>query len=85
MQVPRVATLLGLFFSPVPVTDYESAQAADVKLHAAFFHAMLERDVFLPPSAFEAIFLGLAHEWPILERTVELAGAAALDVAKRAR
>ncbi len=85
VQVPRVATLLGLFFSPVPVTDHESAQAADVKLHAAFFHAMLERDVFLPPSAFEAIFLGLAHEWPILERTVELAGAAALDVAKRAR
>lgn len=85
VQVPRVATLLGLFFSPVPVTDYETARAADTKTHAAFFHAMLERDVFLPPSAFETMFPSLAHDWPVLERTVELAGEAALDAAKRTR
>jgi glutamate-1-semialdehyde 2,1-aminomutase len=82
VQVPRVATLSGLFFSPAPVLDYEGAQAADVKTHAAFFHAMLRRDVFLAPSAFEAVFVGAAHGWPELERTVELAAAAASEVVK---
>jgi glutamate-1-semialdehyde 2,1-aminomutase len=80
VQVPRVATLLGLFFSPTPVLDYESAQAADVKTHAAYFHALLRRDVFLAPSAFEAVFVSAAHGWSELERTVELAGAAASEV-----
>jgi glutamate-1-semialdehyde 2,1-aminomutase len=82
VQVPRVATLSGLFFSPTPVLDYEGAQAADVKTHAEFFHAMLRRDVFLAPSAFEAMFVSAAHGWPELERTVELAAAAATEVVK---
>jgi glutamate-1-semialdehyde 2,1-aminomutase len=80
VQVPRVATLSGLFFSPAPVLDYEGAQAADVKTHGDFFHAMLRRDVFLAPSAFEAVFVSAAHGWPELERTVELAAAAATEV-----
>jgi glutamate-1-semialdehyde 2,1-aminomutase len=80
VQVPRVGTLVGLFFSPTPVTDYEGAQAADVKQHAAYFHALLRRGVFFAPSAFEAIFVSAAHDWPELERTVELAGDAAREV-----
>jgi glutamate-1-semialdehyde 2,1-aminomutase len=80
VQLPRVATLTGLFFSPTPVLDYEGAQAADVKTHAAFFHAMLRRDVFLAPSAFEAVFVSAAHGWDELERTVELAATAASEV-----
>jgi glutamate-1-semialdehyde 2,1-aminomutase len=81
VQVPRVATLVGLFFSSAPVLDYEGAQAADVKMHAAYFHALLRRDVFLAPSAFEAVFVSGAHGWSELERTVELAAAAAVEVA----
>jgi glutamate-1-semialdehyde 2,1-aminomutase len=80
VQVPRVATLVGLFFSPTPVLDYEGAQAADVKTHAAYFHALLRRDVFFAPSAFESVFVSAAHGWSELERTVELAGAAAAEV-----
>ncbi len=80
VQVPRVATLTGLFFSPTRVLDYEGAQGADVKMHAAFFHALLRRDVFFAPSAFEALFVSAAHGWPELERTVELAGDAAAEI-----
>ncbi|MBV8950484.1 MAG: glutamate-1-semialdehyde 2,1-aminomutase [Actinobacteria bacterium] len=85
VQVPRVATLVGLFFSANPVRDYEGAQAADVKTHASFFHALLERDVFVAPSAFEAVFVSAAHSWADLERTVELAAAAAADVVGASR
>ncbi len=80
VQVPRVATLVGLFFSPTLVRDYEGAQGADVKTHAAFFHALLRRGVFVAPSAFEAVFVSAAHGWPDLERTVELAADAAAEV-----
>jgi glutamate-1-semialdehyde 2,1-aminomutase len=60
-QVPRVGPLVGLFFSETPVVDYDSAQAADGKRYARFFHQMLARGVYLAPSPFEALFPSLAH------------------------
>ncbi|HEY3241051.1 MAG TPA: glutamate-1-semialdehyde 2,1-aminomutase, partial [Acidimicrobiia bacterium] len=60
-QVPRAGPLVGLFFASEPVTDYESAKAADIKRYARFFHALLERGVYFAPSAFETLFPSLAH------------------------
>jgi glutamate-1-semialdehyde 2,1-aminomutase len=53
--------MLTCFFTPGPVTDFASAKTSDTKRYAAFFHAMLERGVYLPPSQYEAFFLSLAH------------------------
>jgi len=61
VQVVRVGTLAGLFFADTPVRDYADAQAADHRAYAGFFHGMLERGVFLPPSGYEALFPSLAH------------------------
>jgi glutamate-1-semialdehyde 2,1-aminomutase len=83
VQVPVVGPLLGLFFSPAPVTDFTSAKAADASTYAAFFHEMLARGVALPPSPFEAVFPSLAHTKDELERTVDLAAAAAAGAARR--
>jgi glutamate-1-semialdehyde 2,1-aminomutase len=80
-QVPRVATLTGLFFTDAPVTSYDGAQAADHKAYARFFHAMLDRDVFLAPSCYEAIFVSLAHGDAELDRTLEAASEAARELA----
>jgi glutamate-1-semialdehyde 2,1-aminomutase len=77
VQVPVVGPLMGLFFSEVAVTDYESAKAADGDRYARFFHQMLDRGVALPPSPFEALFPSLAHPKDELERTADLAAAAA--------
>jgi glutamate-1-semialdehyde 2,1-aminomutase len=77
VQVPVVGPLLGLFFSETPVTDYESAKAADGDRYARFFHQMLNRGIALAPSPFEAIFPSLAHPKDELERTADLAAAAA--------
>jgi glutamate-1-semialdehyde 2,1-aminomutase len=81
VQVPVVGPLMGLFFTDRPVTDYESAKAADGERYARFFHQMLDRGVALPPSPFEALFPSLAHPKDELERTADLAAAAARAVA----
>jgi len=40
-------------------------------MFARFFHAMLERGIYLPPSQFEAMFVSLAHSEADIDRTVE--------------
>ena len=72
-QVPRAWTLAGIFFAATPVHDYDDARAADAARYAAFFHGMLDRGMFLAPSAFESIFPSLAHTDADIDRTVEAA------------
>ncbi|HRC56273.1 MAG TPA: aspartate aminotransferase family protein, partial [Kofleriaceae bacterium] len=57
----RVGSMLTLFFSPGPVTDYASAKTANTDTFARFFRGMRARGVFLPPSQYEAMFVSLAH------------------------
>ena len=61
VAVNRVGSMLTVFFTEGPVTDYASAKRADTARYARFFHAMLDRGVFLAPSQFEAAFVSLAH------------------------
>ena len=61
LTVNRVGSMLTAFFSEGPVTDWNSAARADRDRYARFFHAMLERGVYLAPSQFEAAFVSLAH------------------------
>jgi len=68
--VNRAGSMLTLFFSEVPITDYASAKQSDTGRYAAFFGQMLDRGVFLPPSQFEALFVSLAHGDGEIEATV---------------
>ena len=61
LTVQRVGTMLTPFFTGGAVTNYADAGRTDRSAHAAFFHAMLEAGVYLPPSAFEAVFTSAAH------------------------
>jgi glutamate-1-semialdehyde 2,1-aminomutase len=63
-QLNAVGSMWTLFFSDRPVTDAASARHADRTRYGRFFHAMLERGVYLPPSQFEAAFVSLAHGEP---------------------
>jgi glutamate-1-semialdehyde 2,1-aminomutase len=80
-QVPRVATLCGLFLAAEPVVDQASASTCDAAGYARFFHAMLDAGIAFAPSAFEALFVSLAHTDADIDRTVDVAAAAALLVA----
>ena len=77
VQVPVVGPLVGLFFSPTPVTNYvEAKAAAETGWYPRFFRSMLERGVAFAPGAYEAMFPSLAHTWDDIERTTDLARAA---------
>jgi glutamate-1-semialdehyde 2,1-aminomutase len=61
VTVQRVGTMLTPFFTSTPVRDFAAARATDRAGYNAFFHAMLEGGVYLPPSAFEAAFTSAMH------------------------
>jgi glutamate-1-semialdehyde 2,1-aminomutase len=72
----RVGSMMGMFFQKGPVTDYASAAGSDTKLYARFFHAMLNRGVYLAPSQFEAVFVSLAHTPELIDETITAAASA---------
>ena len=70
----RVGAMFGLFFTPErQVETYAQATACDVPMFNRFFNAMLERGVFLAPSAFEAGFMSSAHSEEVIAATLEAA------------
>jgi glutamate-1-semialdehyde 2,1-aminomutase len=64
------------------VPDFEAARAQDLEAYRAFFHAMLDRGVYLPPSAFESWFLSAAHDDAALDRVLAALPAAAREAAR---
>ena len=61
LQTGAVGGMAGLFFSDRPVRCYDDAKASDDLRFRAFFHGMLGRGVWLPPSPYEAMFVSAAH------------------------
>jgi glutamate-1-semialdehyde 2,1-aminomutase len=61
VQINRIGSMVTMFFTATPVTDYATAKTSDTAKFGAFFRAMREAGVFLPPSQYEAMFVSLAH------------------------
>jgi glutamate-1-semialdehyde 2,1-aminomutase len=61
LQVNGFGSMLTPFFTSQAVVDFESALKADTQAYGRFFHAMLDRGIYPPPSQFEAWFLSAAH------------------------
>lgn len=78
-QIAAAGNLFSVFFSDSPVGNYGQARTQDTAAFARFFHAMLAKGVWLPPSAFEAWFVSAAHG----QRDLDVI-AAALPTAARA-
>jgi len=76
----RVGGMFGVFFTDQQVQTYEQAIACDTAAFNRFFHAMLERGVYLAPSAFEAGFMSSAHDDSILAATIAAAQEAFREV-----
>jgi glutamate-1-semialdehyde 2,1-aminomutase len=73
ITVNRVGSMMTWFFTDQPVTDADTAKRSDIKRFGRFFHAMLERGIYLPPSQYEALFVSAAHTDADIERTLEAA------------
>jgi glutamate-1-semialdehyde 2,1-aminomutase len=69
----RVCAMFGLFFTSEHVETYAQATACDVDAFRKFFRAMLERGIYLAPSAFEAGFLSAAHSDADIDTTIAAA------------
>jgi len=79
---PVVGTLVGMMAGDAPpATDFASAKRTDEQAYARFFHAMLAEGVAMAPGAYEAIFVGLAHDDAVMARIAEAAGRAAMVAA----
>jgi glutamate-1-semialdehyde 2,1-aminomutase len=78
-QVQTAGNMFSVFFTDRPVTDYDGARAQQAYRFTPFFHSMLARGVYLPPSAFESWFVSSTHDGTVVERI-----AAALPAAARA-
>jgi glutamate-1-semialdehyde 2,1-aminomutase len=82
--VPHYSTQAGsmfcTFFTEGPVVDLESAMKSDTALFAKYFHAMLDRGIYLAPSQFEAGFVSTAHTTRDVERTLAAADAALTEI-----
>jgi glutamate-1-semialdehyde 2,1-aminomutase len=70
VRINRVGSMWTLFFNNAPVVDLTSVQRSNPSLYATFFHAVLERGVYFPPSAYEAAFITTTHSKPILKRAL---------------
>ncbi|HSD32351.1 MAG TPA: glutamate-1-semialdehyde 2,1-aminomutase [Gemmatimonadales bacterium] len=84
VMVNRAGTMLTVFFTDVPVTDWESARRCDTARFARFFQAMLSAGVYWVPAQFEAAFLSAAHgvaELDLTEAAARQAFAAAREAA----
>ena len=69
-RINRFGSMISIHFSDFPVTDFASAASANNELFKKYFHAMLKRGVYLPPSAFESWFLNNALSYANLDETI---------------
>lgn len=69
--INQLGSMISVHFSDHPVTDFASAASANNERFKKYFHAMLKRGVYLPPSAFESWFLNNALSYADLDKTIE--------------
>jgi glutamate-1-semialdehyde 2,1-aminomutase len=82
-RFPVVGTLVGIVCGDVPApVDFAGAKRTDERAYAAFFRAMLAEGVAMAPGAYEAIFVGLAHDDAVLDDLAERASRAAVAATK---
>ncbi|OIT23863.1 glutamate-1-semialdehyde 2,1-aminomutase [Glaesserella parasuis] len=81
MTVQYVGGMFGLFFTEqAKIESYQDVMKCDVKAFNTFFHKMLEKGVYLAPSAFEAGFMSLAHSYEDIAYTLEMADLALAEM-----
>jgi len=71
----RVGSMMGMFFTQVPVRNFEDAKTSDLDMFSAYYRGMLGKGIYLAPSQFEALFVSAAHTEEDIEETIKAAEA----------
>ena len=82
--INQLGSMISVHFSEQPVHDFASASAANNALFSKFFHAMLKRGIYLPPSAFESWFLNNALTYEDLDLTILAVSESLLEIQQTA-
>ncbi len=69
----KAGSMVGIFFTDIPVKNYEDAKTCNLKRFAAYYKGMRERGIYLAPSQFEALFVSAAHKKKDIEVTIKAA------------
>jgi glutamate-1-semialdehyde 2,1-aminomutase len=80
--VDRVGAMLGIFFTDRPVRNFEDAKTSDLEMFSAYYKGMLEKNIYLAPSQFEAFFISMAHTDVQIDHTILSAEAVFRDLLK---
>jgi glutamate-1-semialdehyde 2,1-aminomutase len=78
--INQFGSMISIHFSDHPVTDFASAASANNEIFKKYFHAMLKRGVYLPPSAFESWFLNNALSYADLDETISKTRESLLEI-----
>jgi glutamate-1-semialdehyde 2,1-aminomutase len=73
VTINRVGSIMSCFFTGKPVQNFADVQSTDIKAWKKFFARMLKQGIYLAPSAYEAMFVSLAHSKSDIEKTIEAA------------
>ena len=72
-QMNQVGSMISIFFTDQPVHDFETANTTDQEFFRKFYHEMLKRGIYLPPSPFESWFLSITLSYKMLDKTIAAA------------
>jgi glutamate-1-semialdehyde 2,1-aminomutase len=78
--INQLGSMISVHFSEQPVRDFSSASAANNTFFNKFFHAMLKRGIYLPPSAYESWFLNNALSYEDLDLTILAVAESLLEI-----
>jgi glutamate-1-semialdehyde 2,1-aminomutase len=71
VTINRVGSIMSCFFTDKPVKNFADVQSTDIKQFKEFFAEMLKQGIYLAPSAYEAMFISLAHTKQDIEKTIK--------------
>jgi glutamate-1-semialdehyde 2,1-aminomutase len=74
--INRVGSILSCFFTDRPVCNFEDVKSTNIRQFKKFFASMLSNEIYIAPSAYEAMFVSLAHSKKDIDKTIEAAKAA---------
>ncbi len=74
VTINRIGSIMSCFFNDRKVLNFADVQSTNIKVWKQFFIKMLEQDIYIAPSAYEAMFISLAHTSTDVEKTIQAAG-----------
>jgi glutamate-1-semialdehyde 2,1-aminomutase len=73
LTINRIGSIMSCFFTDKKVLNFDDVRSTDIQKWKKFFIAMLEQGIYLAPSAYEAMFVSLAHSQEDIEKTIKAA------------